>query len=866
MPDPLKRIMTAMKAEIGKQSRGVRFIVTLVVILAVLVGASGYAIYHRYQAAYRLGVERQLESIADLKINQIKEWRRERASDASGMYLNNIIHSRIIMRLKGDRSPELAREIQTLLNNFGHRHGYMNHYIVKPDSTVDMSSSPAGSPLNHVVREYILQNPGRPESEHVRFIDFYRTRPGRTINLDVLTPVLDTQGNGRSLLGYIVLEIDPKQYLYPLIQTWPTSSRTAETLLVRREGNEVVYLNELRHRKGTALTLRLPAAAPELPAARAVRGETGMVEGKDYRGVAVVAMIKKVPDSPWYIISKIDREEIYSPIRDAARIIALITSLTFLAFSGAVMSFWMKWQAGQYRYQASLEAQRAALSMRLENLMQNANDAIIISGKDHGIKEVNKRAGEMYGYTRDELLGMSLRDLRPPETKNGFDHDVEMADEGDRFMYETFHKRHDGTVFPVEISLNAIEIGGVRYYQSIIRDISERRRSERILRESREDLKRAQEVAHTGSWRLNVRLNELLWSDETYRVFGIPKGTPMTYEIFLGTIHPDDREYVDRKWKAAMHGEKYDIDHRILVGDTVKWVRERAELEFDPDGNLCGGFGTVQDITEKKQAEEEIRRFNTELEQLVSERTVRLEIANRELESFSYSVSHDLRAPLRAIEGFTRILTEEYGGSLDEEGMRIASVIVDNTKNMSRLIDDLLAFSRVGRYELRCAPVDMGSMVRSVFSEIVSPEDAQRITFVVHPMPDVHADASLIRQVWANLISNAVKFTSKKENPVIEVGGGMGNNDSAVYNIKDNGVGFDMAHAGKLFGVFQRLHSTKEFPGTGIGLALIQRIVLRHGGRVWAEGTPEHGASFYFSLPCNGPDSSAGQGDKGIGT
>jgi signal transduction histidine kinase len=219
---------------------------------------------------------------------------------------------------------------------------------------------------------------------------------------------------------------------------------------------------------------------------------------------------------------------------------------------------------------------------------------------------------------------------------------------------------------------------------------------------------------------------------------------------------------------------------------------------------------------------------------------------NEELEAFSYSVSHDLRAPLRAIDGYSHILTEDYGDRLDGEGRRLCSVISASAVDMGRLIDDLLAFSRLSRAEVSRSSVDMATLARSIFFEVTTPELRERIDFSLGPVPSAMVDPNLFRQVWANLLSNAVKFSSKKVRAAVEVSsetidGGV------VYSVRDNGAGFDMRYADKLFGVFQRLHSAREFEGTGVGLANVQRIVQRHGGRVWAEGEPGKGATFHFT-------------------
>jgi PAS domain S-box-containing protein len=632
-----------------------------------------------------------------------------------------------------------------------------------------------------------------------------------------------------------------------------------------------------------------------------------------------------------------------------------------------------------------------------------------------------------------------------------------------------------------------------------INDITARKQTERALRRSEADLRHAQAVAHTGSWRLDLRRNELRWSEEAYRIFGISPQTLLTFETFHAAVVPEDIERVSQAWYAALRGESYDVEHRITVNGREKWVRERAELEFDSAGNLLAGFGTIQDITTRKHAEEalraadervtriletlsdafvawdrewrytyvnaaaerllgrkredllgrdarllsgepdsagfdrryldaaarqvplsfveycpplsawievraypspdglsvflhdvtdrklleeqsrrgreeietlmevapvaiwvahdpncntitgnrmantfyeagegenvsanwppeqpqrrffregrelsagelpmqeaaargidirsaeldvlvpsgrwmtmfghasplrdaagevrgcigaflditdrkraeaEVRRLNVELEQRVHERTTQLEAANRELEAFAYSVSHDLRAPLRGIDGWSLALLEDYGGQLDQRGRQYLDRVRSEAQRMALLIDDLLQLSRVTRAQMLVEPVDLTSIACRVAGRLREANARRTIDFITQEGVRVEGDPRLLEIVLTNLLDNSVKFTAPRVPARIEFGRIRDNGTSAFY-VRDNGVGFDMTYANTLFGAFQRLHKAVDFPGTGIGLATVQRIVHRHGGRVWAEAQPGCGATFYFTI------------------
>ena len=309
---------------------------------------------------------------------------------------------------------------------------------------------------------------------------------------------------------------------------------------------------------------------------------------------------------------------------------------------------------------------------------------------------------------------------------------------------------------------------------------------------------------------------------------------------FLEIHHPDDRERTIAAFDAMVRGEisGYQQEKRYLRPDgSVVWVDVVTNLIRDRAGRPFRSFTVIQDVTERKRAEEALKQ-----------QSARLEAANKELESFSYSVSHDLRAPLRAITGYSQMILKRQGEQFDEETRRRFRMITDNAEKMGRLIDDLLAFSRLGSQAVAKLNLNMEELTGEAWEELVTIHPDREMTLKIEKMPLAWGDRALIRQVYSNLLGNAVKFTRAEGRPLIAVGSCIQDGEAAYY-VRDNGIGFDMKWYDKLFGVFQRLHGDEEYKGTGIGLALIQRIINRHGGRVWAEGEVDKGATFYFTLP-----------------
>lgn len=387
-------------------------------------------------------------------------------------------------------------------------------------------------------------------------------------------------------------------------------------------------------------------------------------------------------------------------------------------------------------------------------------------------------------------------------------------------------------------------------------DVTERQQAMARLADSERRFRIVAQSTNDAVWELDIHTGYIWWSDSFFDTFGFERveGTEHV-DFWSGHIHPEDRDRVVASLRDAMENgaPSWGEEYRFVKGNGEEaLVINRGFTLYDADGRPTTILGGMADMTVQRQAEAQIRRLNTELEERVRARTAELEAANKELEAFSYSVSHDLRAPLRAIDGFSRILLEETEDlDLAEEPRRHVAVIRASTQQMGQLIDDLLAFSRLSRQALEAETVDMERLVGACARQLMDDMGDRAVQIAMDPLPPCLGDTRLLRQVWTNLLANAFKYTRDRGEARIAIGAHADGDvpGSIVYHVKDNGVGFDMAYAGKLFGVFQRLHRAEEYEGTGVGLAIVQRIVSRHGGRVWAEAAVGEGATFLFSLP-----------------
>ena len=494
---------------------------------------------------------------------------------------------------------------------------------------------------------------------------------------------------------------------------------------------------------------------------------------------------------------------------------------------------------------------------KYRTIFESTGTGTLIVEEDTTISMANNECFSLTGYSQAELIGHKWTKYVETESLQNMIRNHNFRRENPllapkKYEVKLIHKNGDARHAILDIGI----VPGTGQSVVSILDITDRIIAEQALiakadelRISEELFKNVFEFATVGKSLTSID-GKVNANKAFYQLLGYTK-KEMKNINWQELTYPDDILKNDEIIKSILRGDKRSErwEKRYLrKNGEIIWVDISTTLQRDLNGEPIYFITTIIDITEKKRSEEKIIQLNSELEKRVMERTSQLEEANKELQAFAYSVSHDLRAPLRAIDGFSKFVLEDYSSKLDSEGQMFLSQIRSNTQKMDKLITDILALSRITRSEHKKSKVDMTRMALSMFNEAASPEIQERMKFVLGELPESSADPIYIKQVWINLISNAIKFSSLKKKPEIKIDGYVEAGFN-VYYVKDNGVGFNPEYSHKLFGVFQRLHKADEFEGTGVGLAIVQRIIHRHGGSVWADGKEGKGATFYFSLP-----------------
>ena len=712
--------MTQLNTEVDKEHRRRLRSPSVLILWAVFLAACiGTALIGRfYFDAQRKDIVNskatELSAVRDLKIQQILDWRTGRLTDGRALANDPAFRDEINRWVANPDDPAVVATLREWMKVMEKQRGYSGVAIMSPDGSRWLSST-GEAPSDPVERTEAENARGSTETT---LTDLFLDPVTKNPRLDVVAPL---SGGSAKTQAVVILNRDPRPDLFPLIQQWPTPSPSSETLLVRRENDTVLYLNELRFKSNTALVATLPVSNSELLAVQALSGAPRATEGSDYRKSPVFGAVGQVGNTPWYIVAKVDQSEAFAGVRQSQLWITTAV-LAVLAFVGLGLAFaWRRRTAEYYRLELEAERSQAQLTEQYGLLTRYANDAVILTDETLHIMEANERAVALYGYSEDELLVMTLDDLLEPDDD---EHTPSLADTlrgASGLLLEIRQHRADGSVIDTEMSAQAIVSDGQTLYLTITRD-----------------------------------------------------------------------------------------------------------------------------MTDRKQAQEELLA-----------RTEDLARSNAELEKFAYIASHDLQEPLRMVASYTQLLQRRYQGRLDQDADEFIAFAVDGATRMQTLINELLAYSRVGTQGAPFAEADLDAVLSRVLKalEVSIGESGAEITH--DPMPIVTCDATQVGQIFQNLITNAIKFHGV-DPPQIHIGVERVGAER-VFSVHDNGLGVEPEYFDRIFVIFQRLQSRAEYPGTGMGLAICKRIIERHSGRIWVESELGRGSTFYFTLGDQGTSARRGQ-------
>ena len=856
----------------------------LFAVLAVVIMAIGWGVYGYLARQVEAQKNAELLTIARLKSQQIASWLDEHDIEAKLMVSSPFLEETVAQWLKA-RDPATASQIRQRLTDF---------LAAYPSSQSIVLLDAQDSVLLQVGEPHLLTPELRKAAAQARL----QHRGGRTdlYRADLLLPEhrhLDFApplGNAGLIL---VLRADPHKFLFPFIQSWPVPSLSAETLLVRRDDDQVLYLNDLRFATNTANKLRLSLSrAATLPAALAVlTGGSGNFRGQDYRLIPVLSAYHAVPGTTWMLIAKVDQAELSAPLRIYAWLLATGVLAALTATGSVVLYLARRRETAQRLALLTLRQQQLdaiqTSERKFRTLIDNLPDIAWHKDAEGLYVSCNRRYAEALHLAVEAIIGHRDEDFFPPELAAKYQADDRLVIESGQELSTEEHLLQNGKSIWLHTRKARILDNNGRCLGTIGvgRDITERKHQEErtaaLLELStstetdektllQQGLDKMQYLTDSRIGFLHFvsedqkEIELVTWSSDTlthYCQAAFDRHYPLASAgIWVDTVLLKQpiiiNDYATAPGKKGLPAGHSPLQRFISVpvfeGPLVRMIVGVGNAARDYDGHDVETLKLfsydLYRIVQHQRAEEKIRQFTIDLEQRILQRTGELEAANADLEGFSYSVSHDLRAPLRAIDGFSAILREDYAQALDTEGQRLLQVVSDNARKMGQLIDDILAFARASRHELQMIRLDMAALVGEVWQGLEPQRQGRDFDLRLTDLPTASGDPAAIRQVWQNLLGNAIKFTRGRTPAVIEVGGRTEGAEN-LYYLKDNGIGFDPAYTAKLFGLFQRLHGMDEFEGTGVGLAIVKRFVLKHGGRVWAEGRVGDGATFWFSLP-----------------
>lgn len=811
-------------------------------LLAASIVIGGFLAYRSYERNHLAEVERQLSAIADLKVTQLVQYRKERLGDAGFLFGNDALISLVRRYLEHPEDTNNTRTLQNRLHKLQSHYQYDRVRFIDANGTTRLSA-PTNLPPASAGELEMLSEVLR--SSRVEFSDFYRSDHDQRVYLAVSIPLLDRQADNRPL-GLLSLRIDPELSLYPFLQRWPVPSRTAETLLVRREGQEVVFLNEPRFKKNSALTLRFPLIQDNLPAARAVQGQTGIITGYDYRGKEVIADLRPVPDSPWFLVSKIETSEACAQQREGLWAIGGLIALLLFTLGAIAAFIWQRQRTVFYRKQHDTLAALAESESRYRHLYDSMTDAFAQTTMSGEIVKVNRAFLNMLGYSEEEVLRLTYQELTP-ERWHAFEQqlvETQIVPSGSSELYEKEYIRKDGSVFPIELKTYLLrnDQGLPSGMWAMVRDISERKKIETELRESQQLFATVANTSPALIWMSGLDTG-CTWFNQPWLTF---TGRAMADELGSGWtagVHPNDLAHCMQIYNESFESRQpFVMEYRLRRHDgEYRWLLDQGQPRYDASGTFAGYIGSCLDISEHRHLESRVRH------------AVKME----SIGTLAGGVAHDFNNILMAIIGYGQLTLMSMDQN-DPQRLNIEHML-EGADRAARLTKDLLLFSRKQVSERK--PVDLNEIISTVEKFIVRVigEDIACETRLPEQPLIVLADSHQLEQVLMNFATNARDampkggtFSITAEQTILNkdftAAHGFGRPGLyALLTASDNGCGMDEQTRNRIFDPF---FTTKDVgKGTGLGLAVVYGIIKQHEGYINVYSEPGRGATFRIYLP-----------------
>lgn len=762
-----------------------RLLLWLYAALSVAFVVGGYLSFANYDTSLRAGVAGQLKSIANLKATDISSWRSERIGDGEMLRSSPGFATLVERAVNGPDQMGARAALEAWFGRIRTSNGYAQVSLIDASGT-RVLSSPKASPI--VDAALSAEAVTAMRTGKVAIADFHRDAASAgTVHLSVVTPILGADGTGRPI-AVVALKTDPSIFLYPYIQQWPGDEKTAETLLVERDGNNCLYLNDLKYQKDAALNLRIPLTQTRVPAVRAALGYEGIVDGVDYRGAPVVAATKLIAGSPWAVVARVDASEVYAPLR--SRVVTTISLVVGALLLGLLcLLLVLRMQASRlYREQWEAEAERSWLAAAIDDSL---NEVYVFEADTLGLQYLNYGALTNIGFSMAEISGMTPLDIEPEFSEGLFRAMLVPLESGQRrvIIFETIHRRKDGTEYPVVVHLQLTERAGAKVFLAMANDITERRATEIELEAHREHL-------------------ELLVAERTAQLQEVNE-------------------------EIAAVNEELMASNEELAAVNEELAATNEELE-------CSNEEMQTLYEEAAESARELERLNTEL--------ARSDDAKSD---FLASMSHELRTPLNSVIGFSDIMRNGLAGELNEEQQRQMEMINSSGKHLLLLINDVLDLSKVeaGRMDVEMGRFDLAAEVLEVLETVRPQADAGALDLVAtgadHPLGIV-SDARMVRQILLNLLSNAIKFTERGSVHV-----GVAERDGNIeIAVADTGPGIALDDQKRIFDAFTQVRVHDHRPdGTGLGLAVSASLAMLLGGTLTVLSKSGEGSTFTLVIP-----------------